>query len=76
MGSPLVSYARGTRTVKLCSPGTRVRLGALGVGWVRMLRAVKGSLGHSPKERWREMEVPRWTAFLSILLGKAEGAEG
>ena len=33
--------------MKLCSPGTRVRLGALGVGRVRMLRAGKGNLGHS-----------------------------
>jgi len=47
---PGALLARRTRTVKLCSPGTRARLGALGVGRVRMLRAVKGSLGHSPKE--------------------------
>ncbi len=34
-----VLLARRTRTVKLCSPGTRARLGALGVGRVRMLRS-------------------------------------
>jgi hypothetical protein len=38
-------------TVKLCSLGRRARLGALGVGRVRMLRAVKGSLGHSLNKR-------------------------
>ncbi len=29
------------------SPGTRARLGALGVGRVKMVRAVKGGIGHS-----------------------------
>src|SRR6185503_19688736 len=33
-------FARSTRTFRKCSPGTRARLGALGVGRVRMLRAV------------------------------------
>ena len=40
--------ARRTRTMKRCSRGKRARLGAVGVGRVRMSRAVKGSLGHSP----------------------------
>jgi len=26
----------------------------------RSMRAVKGSLGHSPEERYRELEGPRW----------------
>jgi len=39
-----ILLARRTRTMKLCSPGTRARLGALGVGRVRILRAVKDSL--------------------------------
>ena len=38
--------------MKLCSPGTRARLGALGVGRVRKLRAVEGNLGHS-LQYWR-----------------------
>ena len=60
-GRPGALLARRMRTVKLCSPGTRARLGALGVGRVRMLRAVKSSLGHSSKEKYRELEGPRWT---------------
>jgi len=40
----------------MCSLGTRARLGAIRVGRVRMLRAVKGSLGHSPKETYRELK--------------------
>ena len=47
---PAALLARRTRTFRTCSPGTKARLGALGVGRVRMLRAVKGSLGHSPKK--------------------------
>jgi hypothetical protein len=47
--------ARGTRTIRMCSRGTRARLGALGVGWVRMLRAVKGSLGPSPSGKVGEI---------------------
>ena len=35
-----ILLARRTRTVKLCSLGTRARLGALGVGWVRLFPAV------------------------------------
>jgi len=62
-------------TVKLCSPGRRARLGALGVGRVRRSRAVKGSLGHSPEERYGESEgldaavkiviirIRRWRTF-------------
>ena len=30
--------------MRMCSPGTRARLGALGVGRVRLSRAVKGNL--------------------------------
>ena len=44
-----VLLARRTRTFRKCSLGKRARHGALGVGRVRMLRAGKGSLGHSPK---------------------------
>ena len=51
---PGALLARRTRTFRTCSPGTRARLGALGVGRVRMLRAVKGSLGHSLQERHKE----------------------
>ena len=50
---PGALLARRTRTMKQCSPGTRARLGAIGVGRVRKLRAVKGSLGHS---LWRGVE--------------------
>ena len=37
-----------------CSPGTRARLGALGVEWVRMLWTVKDSLGLYLQERHKE----------------------
>ena len=46
-------FARRTRTMKRCSPGRRARLGALGVGRVRNLRAVEGNLGH-PLQYWGE----------------------
>jgi len=45
---PGALLARRTRTMKLWSPGTRARPSALGVGRVRMSRAVEGGLGHSP----------------------------
>ena len=48
---PGALLARRTRTVNLCSPGARARLGALGVGRVRMWRAVKDSLSHPLDKR-------------------------
>ena len=56
-----ILLARRTRTIKLCSPGTRARLGALGVGRVRMLRAVKDNLAtplREDAERVEEEEGP------------------
>ena len=44
---PGALLARRTRTIRMCSLGTRARHGALRVGRVRMSRAVKGTLGHS-----------------------------
>ena len=41
---PGALLARRTRTIRMCSHGKRARLGAFGVGWVRMLRTVKNSL--------------------------------
>jgi hypothetical protein len=61
MERPGALLARRTRTVKLCSPGTRARLGALGdFGRVRILRAVKGNLGHSPKGKYRKWKAFAW----------------
>jgi hypothetical protein len=47
--------------LEICSLGTRARRGALGVGRVRMLRAVKGSLGHSSQEQYRDLDAARST---------------
>jgi len=49
-GGQTISLARRPRTIRMCTPGTRARLSALGVGWVRMLRAVKDSLA-APSRR-------------------------
>ena len=46
---------RKTRTMKLCSPGTRARLGALGVGRVRMSRAVEDQSAPIPEEITSEL---------------------
>ncbi len=73
----------------MCSPGTRARLGALGVGRVRMSRAVESSLGHS-LSRWLEQqsggsllisflvqravsEGPRWTRAVGDHLASPQG---
>ena len=37
-----VTSELGGSIIEMCSPGTRARLDALGVGWVRKLRAIKG----------------------------------
>ena len=42
-GNSRPSFLLAEPAIKTCSPGTRVRLGALGVGRVRMLRSVKDS---------------------------------
>ena len=52
--------------MKLCSPGRRARLGVPVGGRVRMLRAVKGSLGHSPKERCRNRKVSMRAVKIAI----------
>ena len=53
--------------MKLCSPGRRARLGALGVGRVRKLRAVEGNRCHVPDD-----------AFLCNVLSPmtADGSQG
>ena len=37
------------------------------------MRAVKGSLGHSSKERYRELEDPRWTRAVGDPLACPQG---
>ena len=54
--SQTILLACRTRTMKRCSPGTRARLGALGVGWVRMLRAVKTVWASPLKEKRVSLE--------------------
>jgi len=57
---PGALLARRTRTFRKCSPGTRARLGALGVGRVRMLRAVASQPRHPRfKECWRGQTADR-----------------
>jgi hypothetical protein len=89
--SQTILLARITRTMKRCSLGTRARLGALGVGRVRMLRAVKDSLAVPLMTKWGKSEDPRpaygtsWRvgvgrvkslAFLRILLGQGRHMYG
>ena len=53
-GGLLASCARATRTLGRCSPGRGARLGALGVGRVKRLRAVVQSVyDHLPKGLWK-----------------------
>jgi hypothetical protein len=60
--------ARGTRTVKRCSPGTRARRGALGVGRVRILRVIEDVLASpslsSPSHRGGEREENEVVSWL------------
>ena len=74
-GSLSALLARRTRTMKLCSPGTRARLGALGVGRVRILRAVKSTSGHPLERSEDEGEGGRGAARPSFLLAKAARSE-
>ena len=77
--SQIILLARRTRTIKLCSLGRRARLGALGVGRVRMSRAVKDNLAAPLKgdeQAWKEHVYrpmcgvrDRW-GFPSTLLDK------
>ncbi len=62
--------------MKLCSPGTRARLGALGVGRVRMLRAVKDSSGDSLLKRNKRAlkdHLYRWTRAVGVHLARPQG---
>ena len=52
---PGALLARRTRTVKLCSPGRRARLGALGGGRVRKSRAVEDQSAPIPEVRTSEL---------------------
>src|SRR4029077_8884611 len=57
-GQPGRPPARGTRTIRMCSPGTRARLGALGVGRVKMVRAIEDQSAPLPlkenERAWRD----------------------
>jgi len=62
-GSPGRPPARGTRTIRMCSFDARNRGSArqpLKMRWgIGKMRAVEGSLGYSPRGRYRELADPR-----------------
>ena len=64
--SQVIFLARRTRTVKLCSPGTRARLGALGVGRVKMVRS-KGQ--HRPLPQREVKALARANGTSRVPLG-------
>jgi len=74
--SQTILLARRTRTITLCSPGTRARLGALGVGRVRTLRAVGDSSGPSEDKVNKQVWKKRTWSLAAALPGSQGVSQG